>query len=83
MAADLTSWSNRNRIPSEDRILMFIQYEDLMSKVFDALRKNDIPCLQIQGSAKQRSDNLTQFQSDKANERVLLLSLEDESASGA
>lgn len=73
----------RNRIPKDERVILFIQYEDLMKKVLEALRANKIACLLLAGTAMQQSEKLSHFQSDEAKEKVLVLALEDESASGA
>ncbi|KAG8925515.1 hypothetical protein FRC02_009614 [Tulasnella sp. 418] len=73
----------QNRIPKKDRVLLFIQYPDLMKKVAEALEANKVTFLQINGTAKQKSSKLETFQDPKAKEKVLLLALEDESASGA
>lgn len=53
-----------------------------MKKVAEALSANDVAFLEIKGSAAQKSKNLEKFQSD-SEERVLLLNVMDESASGA
>ena len=54
-----------------------------MVKVAEALKANDITFLEIQGTATTKSKNLEKFQDPKAEQKVLLLALEDESASGA
>jgi SNF2 family DNA or RNA helicase len=53
-----------------------------MKKVAEALKDNDIKFLEIKGSASAKSKSLESFQQD-SEERVLLLNLMDESASGA
>ena len=53
-----------------------------MKKVAEALSANKVPFLEIKGSAAQKSKNLEKFQND-SEERVLLLNVMDESASGA
>ena len=53
-----------------------------MKKVAAALSAHKIAFLEIKGSASVRSKNLEKFQNDSA-ERVLLLNVMDESASGA
>jgi SNF2 family DNA or RNA helicase len=53
-----------------------------MKKVAEALTANKVPFLEIKGSAAQKSKNLEKFQND-SEERVLLLNVMDESASGA
>ncbi|KAI0305877.1 hypothetical protein B0F90DRAFT_1694134 [Multifurca ochricompacta] len=72
----------RKRIPSEERVLIFVQFPDLMKKVAEALNANKVRFLEIKGSAAQKSKNLEKFQTD-GEERVLLLNVMDESASGA
>ncbi|KAG1860678.1 hypothetical protein DFJ58DRAFT_778472 [Suillus subalutaceus] len=72
----------KNQIPKKDRVLIFVQFPDLMAKVAHALKMHKIEFLEINGSATQKSKNLEQFQND-SKERVLLLNVMDESASGA
>lgn len=62
--------------------MIFVQFPDLMKKVTEALTANKIKFLEIKGTAHQKSKNLEKFQTDSA-ERVLLLNVMDESASGA
>lgn len=61
---------------------MFVQFEDLMKKVSEALDFRGIDHLQIAGSAAKKSNTLEQFQNNQ-KARVLLLNVIDESASGA
>ncbi|OCH91470.1 hypothetical protein OBBRIDRAFT_812104 [Obba rivulosa] len=72
----------RKRIPADERVLIFVQFPDLMKKVAEVLREHDVPFLEIKGSAAQKSKNLEAFQNN-GKERVLLLNVMDESASGA
>ncbi|KAL4062601.1 hypothetical protein J3A83DRAFT_4381778 [Scleroderma citrinum] len=72
----------KNRIAKTDRVLIFVQFPDLMTKVANALKIHNIKFLEIHGSATQKSKNLEKYQND-SEERVLLLNLMDESASGA
>jgi SNF2 family DNA or RNA helicase len=53
-----------------------------MKKVGEAFTANKIKYLEIRGSASQKSKALESFQQD-SEERVLLLHVTDESASGA
>lgn len=53
-----------------------------MKKVAEAFAEHGIEYLEIKGSASAKSKNLEQFQND-SKERVLLLNVMDESASGA
>ncbi|ODQ51905.1 hypothetical protein SAICODRAFT_94475 [Saitoella complicata NRRL Y-17804] len=68
-------------IPEDERILLFVQFSDLMEKVALALSEHRIDFLQVEGSAHKKSSNLQRFQDGQA--RVLLLNAGDESASGA
>ncbi|EJD08575.1 uncharacterized protein FOMMEDRAFT_102039 [Fomitiporia mediterranea MF3/22] len=72
----------QKRIPNQERVLVFVQFPDLMKKVAAAFSANKIKFLEIKGSASQKSKNLEKFQND-SEERVLLLNVTDESASGA
>ena len=63
-------------------MLIFVQFPDLMKKVGEALDSQKIKFLEIKGSASQKSKNLDKYQND-SSERVLLLNVMDESASGA
>jgi SNF2 family DNA or RNA helicase len=73
---------DRHRIPKEERVLIFVQFPDLMKKVNEALTAQKIQFLEIKGTATVRSRNLETFQSADS-QRVLLLNVTDESASGA
>jgi SNF2 family DNA or RNA helicase len=53
-----------------------------MKKVTEAFSYNKIDYLEIKGTSNQKSKNLEKFQNE-SDERVLLLSISDESASGA
>ncbi|KXN87439.1 Putative SWI/SNF-like matrix-associated actin-dependent [Leucoagaricus sp. SymC.cos] len=70
------------KTPKGDRILVFVQFSDLMKKVTEAFTYHKIPFLEIRGTAHQKSKNLEEFQNN-SKERVLLLNVMDESASGA
>jgi hypothetical protein len=75
-----------NRIPKDERILIFVQFEDLLAQVYSVLHQEDIPSLKLKGTAHQMSAIMTKFQKDdfkKDDERILLLELHNESASGA
>ncbi|KAJ6498346.1 hypothetical protein DFH09DRAFT_336020 [Mycena vulgaris] len=72
----------KDEIPKGERVLIFVQFPDLMKKVAEALKDNNIKFLEIKGSASAKSKSLESFQQNSA-ERVLLLNLMDESASGA
>ncbi|RDX49190.1 hypothetical protein OH76DRAFT_561350 [Lentinus brumalis] len=72
----------KKSIPKQERVLIFVQFPDLTAKVAEALQANGIAFLEIKGSASMKSKNLEKFQND-SKERVLLLNVMDESASGA
>ncbi|PIL24715.1 hypothetical protein GSI_12601 [Ganoderma sinense ZZ0214-1] len=72
----------KHTIPENERVLIFVQFPDLTAKVAEALAANKIAFLEIKGSASMKSKNLQKFQND-SEERVLLLNVMDESASGA
>jgi SNF2 family DNA or RNA helicase len=74
--------THSRRLPKDERILVFVQFPDLMKKVTEAFEAHKIQYLQIQGSASAKSKSLEQFQNN-SKERVLLLNVMDESASGA
>ncbi|KAF9466118.1 hypothetical protein BDZ94DRAFT_1188147 [Collybia nuda] len=72
----------KNKIGKKERVLVFVQFNDLTKKVAEAFDYHKIKYLEIKGSASQKSKNLEQFQNE-SKERVLLLNVMDESASGA
>ncbi|KAK7025211.1 helicase C-terminal domain-containing protein [Favolaschia claudopus] len=72
----------KKKVPEDERVLVFVQFPDLMKKVADALSANKVKFLEIKGSASAKSKSLESFQQN-SKERVLLLNLMDESASGA
>ncbi|KAF8448928.1 hypothetical protein L210DRAFT_846955 [Boletus edulis BED1] len=73
----------KDKIPKQERVLIFVQFQDLMAKVAHALKVHKIKFLEIRGSASQKSKNLEKYQNNDGEERVLLLNVMDESASGA
>jgi SNF2 family DNA or RNA helicase len=71
----------RDDIPKDERILIFVQFPDLMQKVNQVLLAHKLSFLEIKGTAHTKSGNLQKFQDGE--ERILLLNVMDESASGA
>ena len=74
------------RIPKAERVLVFVQFADLLQKVHDALKESAVPVAQLVGTPNQRSTIIELFQQPerKSGEpRVLVLNLRDESAAGA
>jgi hypothetical protein len=67
-----------------ERVLIFVQFEDLMEKVKYVLERANVVVATISGSARQRSTVLEAYQEDyvKGAAQVLLLKLDDASASG-
>ena len=67
-----------------ERVLIFVQFEDLMERVKYVLERANVVVATISGSAKQRSSVLESYQEDyvKGAAQVLLLRLDDASASG-
>jgi len=73
-------------LPQDDRVLVFVQFPDLMQQVAAALEAAGIKTLQLKGSVHKKTAALEVMQKetmDKNDPRVLLLFLHDESASGA
>lgn len=71
-------------IPPNERILVFVQWEDLYPKVTEALASANIRHVSLKGGAKQRANTLDGFQSSGADSsRVLLLKMNDASAAGS
>ena len=78
-------------LPKEERILVFVQFPDLMNKVREAIEGVGLLTDALKGSSSQKTKVLSEFQNEANNGkssssksvRVLLLNLGDESASGA
>ncbi|GAA6003370.1 hypothetical protein JCM10207_000301 [Rhodosporidiobolus poonsookiae] len=70
--------------PKNDKVIVFVQFNDLFDKVHEALSVYEIPTLVLQGTANQKSKQLSHFQDEKAKDtKVILLLATDSSASGA
>ena len=73
-------------LPKKERVLVFVQFPELLIKVDEALRSAGIQVASLTGTAKQRSTTIETFQAPemaKGDKQVLLLNLKDESAAGA
>lgn len=74
-------------IPEDEKVLVFVQFQDLMAKVKQVLANAGIPVLDISGTAINKSTALESFQQGRSRDggksKVLLLNVGDESASGA
>ncbi|KAH9824209.1 hypothetical protein DFH28DRAFT_1216462 [Melampsora americana] len=67
-----------------DRVLVFVQFGDLLDKVYEALQYRHIGVARVKGTARQQMQVMTEFQEEADPEiRVLLLHATDSSASGA
>ncbi|TPX64723.1 hypothetical protein SpCBS45565_g05673 [Spizellomyces sp. 'palustris'] len=81
----------KDKIPSKDRILIFVQFPELKQKVSEALDDARISHLKIEGGATKMSKAVERFQNmddldvdhDPYGTRVLLLTATNEEASGA
>ena len=72
--------------PRDERVLVFVQFPDLMKQVADVLAEAGIKSLKLKGSVHQQTGALDEFQKEELgpkDARVLLLLSRDESASGA
>ncbi|KAK6345242.1 hypothetical protein TWF718_007168 [Orbilia javanica] len=69
-------------IPADERVLVFIQFPDLLRKVLSVLQGAGITVEHLSGSSKDKSDGLTLFQKNDSR-RVLLLEAMAEAAAGA
>jgi hypothetical protein len=72
---------------STDRILIFVQFDDLLNKIRLALKAARVGTIVIEGSATKQANELDRFQNldvdDPNSERVLILNVAAASASGA
>ncbi|KAI9683648.1 MAG: hypothetical protein M1829_004953 [Trizodia sp. TS-e1964] len=77
----------KTKIPANDQVLLFVQFDDLMKKVFDALKEQGISVASLRmGSGKSNAaDVMSDFQENRgvSRKKVLVLNIADESASGA
>ncbi|MBW0476709.1 hypothetical protein O181_016424 [Austropuccinia psidii MF-1] len=72
------------QLKKDDRVLVFVQFSDLLDKVYDALEARKIGVARVKGTASNRMKVMTNFQNEAdPNIRVLLLHATDSSASGA
>jgi len=72
-------------IASGDRLIIFCQFDDLKSKILEALSAYNIPAKEVKGSVQQQTKVLSVFQKEKLEKddpRVLLLKMDDEQSAG-
>jgi SNF2 family DNA or RNA helicase len=68
-----------------DRVIVFVQFDDLKEKVSEALQDGGVKSLQVKGTVQQQVKALNILQKeipDKDDPRVLLLKMDDERSSG-
>lgn len=70
-------------IPEDDRILVFLQWPDLMDKLEEALTAAKVDVITLQGTATKKANALESFQQATNESRVLLLAVHDASAAGS
>ena len=73
-------------LPKDERVLVFVQFPDLMRQVSEVLEEAGIKTLKLRGSVHQQTGALDLFQKEELgpkDARVLMLMSRDESASGA
>jgi SNF2 family DNA or RNA helicase len=85
--AKLTAVVNKVRevITSGDRLIVFVQFDDLKDKVKEALSDEGIPSLEITGNIRKMIKAVEPFQKTKPGKndpRVLLLKMDDEQSAG-
>lgn len=75
----------QDRIPKDEKIIIFVQFEELMFKLKEILDDHRVGYNHVTGTAHHRSKELLAFQggSTSGGKRVLLLTVMDESAAGA
>lgn len=72
-------------IAAGDRIILFVQFDELKEKVIQALRRNSIKAEQVKGKVKDQINALAPFMKEnpgRDDPRVLVLRMDHESASG-
>lgn len=70
-------------IPKRERVLVFLQWDDLMKKVSEALDDGGVSHVTLTGGVKAKANTLDRFQSGDSSARVLILKINDASAAGS
>ncbi|KAM0749618.1 hypothetical protein T439DRAFT_289966 [Meredithblackwellia eburnea MCA 4105] len=71
-------------IPDEERVLVFVQFDDLFAKVQEAIQSYGFDVAVLTGTTIKKSGTLSMFQDPKQkHQKVLILNVADQSASGA
>jgi len=72
-------------ISNGDRMVIFVQFDDLKDRIAKILSSNDIKAVEVKGTVKQVEKALDPFQKEspkKGDPRVLLLKMDDEQSAG-
>ena len=72
-------------IDGGDRVILFVQFDDLKEKVMQALEEMKVNALQVSGDVRKKTKALDVIQKeipDKNDPRCLVLTMNDESAAG-
>ena len=75
----------KSLVKDGDRVIVFVQFDDLKKTVKEALELSDVPALQVKGTVQQQTKSLSILQKEvpgKNDPRVLLLTMDDESSAG-
>ncbi|KAI5788500.1 hypothetical protein EDC01DRAFT_169203 [Geopyxis carbonaria] len=74
-----------DRIPKDEKVLLFVQFPDLLEKVAKVLAEYKVSFLQIKGSAAKQGDTVQKFQGSTGEKgpKVLLLNVMQQSSSGS
>ncbi|TGZ83578.1 hypothetical protein EX30DRAFT_327192 [Ascodesmis nigricans] len=75
----------KEHIPKDDKVLLFVQFKDLLDKVAKVLKHHGIKFLQISGSADAQGKTVHEFQNSQGatGPKVMLLNVMQQSSSGA
>lgn len=76
----------KKEIPKEEQVILFVQFDDLMHKVSEALTENGVSHHCLEKSARGKGAwMMSDFQENQTSKKmkVLMLNVSDESASGA
>ena len=68
-----------------ERMIIFVQFDDLKQKIAQALERSNIKAVMVQGSVEKQVKALRPFQDEKPGKhdpRVLLLKMDDEQSAG-
>mmetsp|Transcript_5343 Transcript_5343/g.5881 ORF Transcript_5343/g.5881 Transcript_5343/m.5881 type:complete len:626 (-) Transcript_5343:87-1964(-) len=72
-------------IADGDRMIIFAQFDDLIERIAQTMKRNGIQTVQVKGRVEEQVKRLKPFQAESPKEgepRVLLLKMDDEQSSG-